>query len=141
MTKINCESRVMSDFSFIFLIFEMSSWKSDILAVAEPGEIASEFLQNVIGSMRLGSFGRRPARLSHFSNLSDLVARFPRFIMGGTLYRFMGRHTQVFFFSFLNPQLQTVEDRIQVLCTWSHTLRMQLLYDNGYSRFQCFSPL
>lgn len=127
MTKINCESKVMSDFTFIFLIFEISSWRSDILAVAEPGEIASEFLQNVIGSMRLGTYGRRPARLSHFSNLSDLVARFPRFIMGGTLYRFMGRHTQVFFlFSFLNPQLQTVQELIWGPCMWSCMLSMHL---------------
>ncbi|KAG0585410.1 hypothetical protein M758_2G009100 [Ceratodon purpureus] len=71
------------------------SWRSDLLAVAEPGEKASEFLQNVISSMRLGSTGKTRVPLPQLSNLAELVAGFPRFSMGGTLYRFMGRHTQV----------------------------------------------
>lgn len=72
-----------------------SSWRSDLLAVAEPGEKASEFLQNVISSMRLGSTGKARVPLPRISNLADLVAGFPRFSVSGTLYRFMGRHTQV----------------------------------------------
>lgn len=71
------------------------SWRSDLLAVAEPGDEASEFLQNVVSSMRLGSKGKSKVALPPLSNLADLVAGFPRFSMSGTLYRFMGRHTQV----------------------------------------------
>lgn len=45
--------------------------------------------------MRLGSTGKARVPLPRLSNLGELVAGFPRFSMGGTLYRFMGRHTQV----------------------------------------------
>lgn len=72
-----------------------SSWRSDLLAVAEPGEKASEFLQNVMNSMRVRSTGKARVPLPRISNLADLVGGFPRFCMNGTLYRFMGRHTQV----------------------------------------------
>lgn len=65
------------------------------MAVAEPGEKATEFLQNVINGMRLGSTGKARVPLPRISNLADLVAGFPRFSVSGTLYRFMGRHTQV----------------------------------------------
>ena len=75
--------------------FVPRSWRSDLLAVAEPGEKASEFLQNVISSMRRGKSGKTRVPLPRLSNLADLVAGFPRFNIGGTLYRFMGRHTQV----------------------------------------------
>ncbi|XP_024394241.1 phospholipase A I isoform X2 [Physcomitrium patens] len=71
------------------------SWRSDLLAVAEPGENATEFLQNVINSLRLGLAGKTRAQLPPISNLAGLVAGFPRFSVGGTLYSFMGRHTQV----------------------------------------------
>lgn len=75
----------------------LCSWRSDLLAVAEPGENATEFLQNVINSLRLGLAGKTRAQLPPISNLAGLVAGFPRFSVGGTLYSFMGRHTQVGF--------------------------------------------
>ncbi|CAM6093593.1 unnamed protein product [Calypogeia fissa] len=75
------------------------SWKSDIISVAEPGEMAEAFLQSVVGSMRMCISSKpgkkRGPHLLKFSTLSELVASYPRFILGGALHRFMGRHTQV----------------------------------------------
>ncbi|KAG6554512.1 hypothetical protein Mapa_003891 [Marchantia paleacea] len=75
------------------------SWKSDIVSVAEPGEMAEGFLQTVVANMRIGVTSKaRKKRSSHlpkFSSLSSLVAACPRFMIGGALHRFMGRHTQV----------------------------------------------
>ncbi|KAL3698724.1 hypothetical protein R1sor_012800 [Riccia sorocarpa] len=75
------------------------SWKSDIISVAEPGEMAEGFLQTVAANMRIGATGKarkkRGSQLPKFSSLSSLVASCPRFMIVGGLPRFMGRHTQV----------------------------------------------
>ncbi|KAL3700629.1 hypothetical protein R1sor_018651 [Riccia sorocarpa] len=74
-------------------------WKSDIISVAEPGEMAEGFLQTVVANMRIGVTGKarkkRDSQLPKFSSFSSLVASCPRFIIVGGLHRFMGRHTQV----------------------------------------------
>lgn len=64
------------------------SWRSDIFAVAEPGELAETFL-------RQAGAGVRTLRKSPPKSLTDLVKAAPRFLLGGTMHRFMGRHTQV----------------------------------------------
>ncbi|KAL3676501.1 hypothetical protein R1sor_026449 [Riccia sorocarpa] len=74
------------------------NWKSDIISVAEPGEMAEGFLQTVVANMRIGVTGKarkkRDSQLPKFSSFSSLVASCPRFMIVGGLHRFMGRHTQ-----------------------------------------------
>ncbi|KAI5081182.1 hypothetical protein GOP47_0004365 [Adiantum capillus-veneris] len=72
-------------------------WQSEVFAVAEPGVSADAFLQNVIGFMRLFS-GSRPKKqliTPKITTVANLVAEFPKFFIGRTLYRFIGRQTQV----------------------------------------------
>eukprot|EP00252_Welwitschia_mirabilis_P012360 TRINITY_DN27388_c0_g1_i1.p1 TRINITY_DN27388_c0_g1~~TRINITY_DN27388_c0_g1_i1.p1 ORF type:complete len:499 (-),score=111.35 TRINITY_DN27388_c0_g1_i1:671-2098(-) len=73
------------------------SWRNDIFVVAEPGALADAFLQNVRANMCLG-IGQQPKKnitMPKISSMSDLVARYPRFQIGGVLHRFIGRQTQV----------------------------------------------
>lgn len=74
------------------------SWQSDIFAVAEPGESAEAFLQNVITSMCLSSgdkIKKQHSVLRRMSTIATLVSKFPKFYIGRALYRFIGRQTQV----------------------------------------------
>ncbi|GJX03474.1 phospholipase A I-like protein [Tanacetum coccineum] len=73
-------------------------WQNDIFVVAEPGELAEKFLQNVKYSFQSMLRGRRRRYMSDISNLStvaDLVASKPCFQIGAVVHRFMGRQTQV----------------------------------------------
>lgn len=66
--------------------------------VAEPGELADRFLQSVITSLSnlLRGRNRKGAySLSKISCLSELVAEWPSFEIGGIHHRYIGRQTQV----------------------------------------------
>eukprot|EP00897_Mesotaenium_endlicherianum_P003568 jgi/Mesen1/3239/ME000187S02402 len=73
------------------------SWRSDIMAVAEPGDMADAFVAQAAASVR--NARRRAIRagtpMPPVRSLSELVQSAPRFIMAGGLHRFLGRHTQV----------------------------------------------
>nr|GEX43802.1 phospholipase A I-like [Tanacetum cinerariifolium] len=74
------------------------SWQNDIFVVAEPGELAEKFLQNVKYSFQSMLRGRRRRYMSDISNIStvaDLVASKPCFQIGAVVHLFMGRQTQV----------------------------------------------
>ncbi|KAJ7541796.1 hypothetical protein O6H91_10G077200 [Diphasiastrum complanatum] len=73
------------------------SWRNDVFAVAEPGELAEEFLKSVMESIRFCTRSRTKKRtpFQRISSLLDLVAEHPRFVWKGALHRFVGRHTQV----------------------------------------------
>ena len=82
------------------LVFAPFSWKKDVFVVAEPGELADKFLQNV-------KFSLLPVMRAHhwkgasivtgISTIADLVARRPCFQIGGVVHRYIGRQTQVCF--------------------------------------------
>ncbi|KZV37161.1 hypothetical protein F511_15081 [Dorcoceras hygrometricum] len=74
------------------------SWQNDVFVVAEPGELADKFLQNVKYSMLSMMKGRRRKHASVITNLStvaDLVSCRPYFHIGGVVHRYIGRQTQV----------------------------------------------
>ncbi|ONM24111.1 Phospholipase A I [Zea mays] len=74
------------------------SWQNDVFVVAEPGELADRFLQSVktILSTLLRGCNRKGAySLSKISCLSELVAEWPSFEIGGIHHRYIGRQTQV----------------------------------------------
>lgn len=74
------------------------SWQNDVFVVAEPGDLADKFLQNVKLSLTLLFQGRRKKNLAFISNISsisDLVAQYPKFQIGGIIHRYIGRQTQV----------------------------------------------
>ncbi|MCO5598027.1 hypothetical protein L7F22_052116 [Adiantum nelumboides] len=72
-------------------------WQSEAFAVAEPGVSADAFLQNVIAYMRLFSGSKHKKQLvaRKITTVANLVAEFPKFFIGRTLYRFIGRQTQI----------------------------------------------
>lgn len=79
------------------------SWQNDVFVVAEPGELADKFLQNVkfsLSSMLRGRKSKELYSLTKISSVSDLVARWPKFQVGGILHRYIGRQTQVSVFIF-----------------------------------------
>jgi hypothetical protein len=69
-----------------------------VFVVAEPGELADRFLQSIKTSLstllrerkRKGTYS-----LSKISCLSELVAEWPSFEIGGIHHRYIGRQTQV----------------------------------------------
>ncbi|KAK4439318.1 Phospholipase A I [Sesamum alatum] len=74
------------------------SWQNDVFVVAEPGELAEKFLQNVKYSLLSMMKGRRRKNASVITNIStvaDLVSRRPYFQIGGVVHRYIGRQTQV----------------------------------------------
>lgn len=74
------------------------SWQNDVFVVAEPGELAEKFLQNVKYSLLSMLKGRRrkyTSAISSISSISDLVACRPYFQIGGVVHRYIGRQTQV----------------------------------------------
>ncbi|KAM0012207.1 putative phospholipase A(1) [Helianthus debilis subsp. tardiflorus] len=74
------------------------SWQNDVFVVAEPGELADKFLQDVKCSFQSMLKGRRRRHMSHISNIStvaDLVACRPCFQIGVVVHRYIGRQTQV----------------------------------------------
>ncbi|GLJ49400.1 hypothetical protein SUGI_1045520 [Cryptomeria japonica] len=73
------------------------SWRNDVFVVAEPGALADAFLQGVRASLFLGvgQKFKKCSTMPKISTISGLVARYPRFQLGGVLHRFMGRQTQV----------------------------------------------
>ncbi|XP_071714159.1 phospholipase A I [Rutidosis leptorrhynchoides] len=74
------------------------SWQNDVFVVAEPGELADKFLQNVKYSLLSMLKGRRRKYMSAISNISsvsDLVSCRPYFQIGGVVHRYIGRQTQV----------------------------------------------
>lgn len=75
------------------------SWQKDVFVVAEPGELADKFLQNVKFSLLslMRAHHRRDASIvTGISNIADLVARRPCFQIGGVVHRYIGRQTQVY---------------------------------------------
>ena len=80
----------------IVLLF---SWHNDVFVVAEPGELAEKFLQNVKFSLlsTMRSHRRKGASLlANISTISDLVAFKPYFQIGGIVHRYLGRQTLVY---------------------------------------------
>ncbi|GER52967.1 Ca2+-independent phospholipase A2 [Striga asiatica] len=74
------------------------SWHNDVFVVAEPGELAEKFLQNVKYSLLSMMKGRRRKYASVITNIStiaDLVSCRPYFQIGGVVHRYIGRQTQV----------------------------------------------
>ncbi|KAM7530779.1 hypothetical protein LguiB_034189 [Lonicera macranthoides] len=74
------------------------SWQNDVFVVAEPGELAENFLQSVKRSLLLMMRGQRKKYASTISNIStvaDLVACRPYFQVGCVVHRYIGRQTQV----------------------------------------------
>ncbi|KAK8470847.1 hypothetical protein PHAVU_003G077100 [Phaseolus vulgaris] len=74
------------------------SWHNDVFVVAEPGELAEKFLQNVKFSLlsTMRSNRRKGATLlANISTISDLVAFKPYFQIGGIVHRYLGRQTLV----------------------------------------------
>lgn len=74
------------------------SWQNDVFVVAEPGELADRFLQSVklsLSSMMRGRNRKDLCSLSKVLSVSDLVAHWPYFQVGGVLHRYIGRQTQV----------------------------------------------
>lgn len=68
--------------------------------VAEPGELADNFLQGVKLSLLSNMRNHRKkagSSLSNISTVSDLVAYKPCFQLGCIVHRYMGRQTQVCF--------------------------------------------
>lgn len=75
-----------------------SSWQNDVFVVAEPGELAEKFLQNVKYSLLSMMKGRKRNYTSVIANIStvaDLVSCRPYFQIGGVVHRYIGRQTQV----------------------------------------------
>ncbi|KAH6831397.1 phospholipase A I-like protein [Perilla frutescens var. hirtella] len=73
-------------------------WQNDVFVVAEPGELAEKFLQNVKYSLLSMMKGRKRNYTSVISNIStvaDLVSCRPYFQIGGVVHRYIGRQTQV----------------------------------------------
>ncbi|XP_076931698.1 phospholipase A I-like [Bidens hawaiensis] len=74
------------------------SWQNDVFVVAEPGELADKFLQNVKCSFQSMLKGHRRRQFSHISNIStvaDLIACRPCFQIGIVVHRYIGRQIQV----------------------------------------------
>nr|XP_011459970.1 PREDICTED: phospholipase A I isoform X2 [Fragaria vesca subsp. vesca] len=74
------------------------SWQNDVFVVAEPGELADNFLQSVKLSLLSNMRNHRKkagSSLSNISTVSDLVAYKPCFQLGCIVHRYMGRQTQV----------------------------------------------
>ncbi|KAM0054390.1 putative phospholipase A(1) [Helianthus debilis subsp. tardiflorus] len=74
------------------------SWQNDVFVVAEPGELADKFLQNVKYSLLSMLKGRRrkyTSAITNISRVSELVACRPYFQIGGVVHRYIGRQTQV----------------------------------------------
>jgi hypothetical protein len=74
------------------------SWQNDVFVVAEPGELADRFLQSVKTSLSTLLRGRKRKGtypVSKISCLSELVAEWPSFEIGGIHHRYIGRQTQV----------------------------------------------
>jgi hypothetical protein len=69
-----------------------------VFVVAEPGELADRFLQCVktsLSAMLHGCKRKGAYSLSKISCLSELVAEWPSFEIGGIHHRYIGRQTQV----------------------------------------------
>ena len=74
------------------------SWQNDVFVVAEPGELADRFLQSVktsLSNLLRGRSSKGAYSLSKISCLSELVAEWPSFEIGGIHHRYIGRQTQV----------------------------------------------
>ncbi|PKU78149.1 LRR repeats and ubiquitin-like domain-containing protein [Dendrobium catenatum] len=74
------------------------SWQNDVFVVAEPGELADKFLRNVKSSLSMMMRVRKRKdfySLSKIFSISDLVAHWRQFEVGGILHRYIGRQTQV----------------------------------------------
>ncbi|KAE8808992.1 phospholipase A I [Hordeum vulgare] len=74
------------------------SWQNDVFVVAEPGELADRFLQCVktsLSTMLHGCKRKGAYSVSKISCLSELVAEWPSFEIGGIHHRYIGRQTQV----------------------------------------------
>ncbi|KAI3682880.1 hypothetical protein L1987_83215 [Smallanthus sonchifolius] len=73
------------------------SWQNDVFVVAEPGELADKFLQNVKCSFQSMMKGRKrhSSHISNISTVADLVACRPCFQIGVVVHRYIGRQTQV----------------------------------------------
>lgn len=87
--------------------------------VAEPGELAEKFLQNVKYSLLSMMKGRKRNYTSVITNIStvaDLVSCRPYFQIGGVVHRYIGRQTQVrvhYFLVLMNYSICT--SRMEVL--------------------------
>lgn len=72
-------------------------WQNEVFAVAEPGASADAFLQSVIAYMRMfgGNKHKKQLITPKLTTIASLVMEFPKFFIGRTLHRFIGRQTQV----------------------------------------------
>ncbi|KAL1538510.1 Phospholipase A I [Salvia divinorum] len=73
-------------------------WQNDVFVVAEPGELAEKFLQNVkysLLSMMKGRKRKYTSVITNISTVADLVSCRPYFQIGGVVHRYIGRQTQV----------------------------------------------
>lgn len=80
-------------------VVPLCSWQNDVFVVAEPGELAEKFLQNVKFSLlsTMRSHRRKGASLlASISCISELVAYKPYFHIGGIVHRYLGRQTLVY---------------------------------------------
>ncbi|GAV81873.1 Arm domain-containing protein/Patatin domain-containing protein/LRR_8 domain-containing protein [Cephalotus follicularis] len=74
------------------------SWQNDVFVVAEPGELADKFLQNVklsLLSVMRSRCRKAAAFLANISTIADLVKCKPYFQVGNIVHRYIGRQTQV----------------------------------------------
>eukprot|EP00850_Spirogloea_muscicola_P002821 SM000011S18999 [mRNA] locus=s11:273180:281253:- [translate_table: standard] len=65
-------------------------WQSDMLAIAEPGEAAHQFVAQALGSQADSRTGRH----LDCASVAELVAQSTDIHIGCTLHKFMGRNTQ-----------------------------------------------
>ncbi|KAG6398197.1 hypothetical protein SASPL_139652 [Salvia splendens] len=75
-----------------------NSLQNDVFVVAEPGELAEKFLQNVkysLLSMMKGRKRKYTSVITNISTVADLVSCRPYFQIGGVVHRYIGRQTQV----------------------------------------------
>ncbi|KAG0472481.1 hypothetical protein HPP92_017027 [Vanilla planifolia] len=74
------------------------SWQNDVFVVAEPGELADKFLRSVKQSLSImmRDHNRKDVySLSKVTSVSDLIAHWRQFEVGGILHRYIGSQTQV----------------------------------------------
>lgn len=74
-----------------------------MFVVAEPGDLADKFLQSVklsLSSMMRVRKRKDLSSITKISSISELVAQWSKFQVGGILHRYIGRQTQVNILSF-----------------------------------------
>ena len=76
----------------------LCSWQNDVFVVAEPGELADNFLHSVkfslLSMMRIRT-SKHISAVHNISTVAELVACKPYFQIGCIVHRYIGRQTQV----------------------------------------------